>query len=201
MSHKLEVTFSEDNKTNVLYMILRLFFGKYDEENGGKTDYKMAKFETQKKIADAIRTASNGVCRPAQSAISKRLADIEETVLVYNSKEYRLRKVNGYYKMTDSSDLVASAKLELTEYRPYLSRASFRNNINQNQVSTLYAFEIASDNVTLHKLKDAFQRALGATYFKIIEHEKVVFLLLNANSDSLISDARWLNEYFSHCEK
>lgn len=199
MSYKLEVIFSEDNKINVLYMILRLFFGKYDEENGGKTGYKMTEFETQKKIADAIGIASNGVHRPAQSAISKRLADIEETVLVYDSKEYRLRKVNGYYKMTDSSDLVASAKLELTEYRPYLSRASFRNNINQNQASTLYAFEIASDNVTLHKLKDAFQRALGATYFKIIEHEKVVFLLLNANSDSLISDAQWLNEYFFHC--
>lgn len=196
MSTKLIVTFAPDNENKVLYMILRLFFGKYDEINN-KTDYKMKAFETQKKIADAISTATNGHHCPAQSAVSKRLADIENTILVYNDKEYRLKKVNGYYKMTDSSDLVESARLELSGYRKYLSQAAYRNNIDIKQASTLYAFEFDHDNLTLHKLKDVFSRALGDTLFQIIEHKKVLFLLLNANSKSLIADALWLNKYFS----
>lgn len=200
MSTKLMVTFNPNNESRVLYMILRLFFGKYDEINN-KTNYKMEAFETQKDIADAISIATNGHHCPAQSAVSKRLADIANTVLVYDNKEYRLKKVNGYYQLTDSSDLVASARFELDEYREYLSRAAYRNNIDATQVSTLYAVEVDRDEVTPHNLKDAFERALGDTLFQIIEHKKVLFLLLNVNSDSLIPDALWLNKFISQCKK
>lgn len=120
---------------------------------------------------------------------------------MYDNKEYRLKKVNGYYQLTDSSDLVASARFELDEYREYLSRAAYRNNIDATQVSTLYAVEVDRDEVTPHNLKDAFERALGDTLFQIIEHKKVLFLLLNVNSDSLIPDALWLNKFISQCKK
>ena len=196
MSEKLQVMFTTENYDKVLYMILRLFFGKYDEDNGGKTNYRLSEFQTQESIKEAIRIASEGRHNPAQSAISKQLTNIKGTLLLYNNGEYRLKKVNGYYKITDGDDFVASAKYDLTEYRKYLSRAAFRNNISQNQISSLYAFKLDTDFVSVSKLKDTFQRALGSSYFEMIEHGKTLFLLLNANSKKIIADAKWLNDYF-----
>ncbi len=201
MPEKLQVTFTTDNDDKVLYMILRLFFGKYDEDNGGKTNYRLSEFETQEAIKDAIRIASEGRHNPVQSAISKQLAKIKGTLLLYNNGEYRLKKVNGYYKITDSNDFVASARYDLTEYRKYLSRAAFRNNIKQTQISALYAFKLDTDFVSVSKLKDTFQRALGDSYFEILEYGDILFLLLNANSKRILADAKWVNDYFANYDE
>lgn len=195
---KLEVVFTKENEDDVLYMVLRLFFGKYDESNENQTNYKLSEFGTQEDIIKAISVATNNKKHPAQSAVSKRLAAEKGTIFIYKNKEYRLRKVNGHYKMTDTNDFVAAAKLELSENRKYLSKAIFRSNISDYQPSTFYAFKLAKDNISISKIKDIFNRALGDSYFGIIEHNDIVFLLLNTNSKSVIADSKWLNDYFNN---
>lgn len=195
---KLEVVFTKENEDDVLYMVLRLFFGKYDESNENQTNYKLSEFGTQEDIIKAISVATNNKKHPAQSAVSKRLAAEKGTIFIYKNKEYRLRKINGRYKMTDINDLVAAAKLELSENRKYLGQAIFKNSISEYQPSTLYAFKLAKDDISFSKIKDIFERALGDSCFEVIEHNGTVFLLLNTNSKSVVADSKWLNDYFNN---
>lgn len=195
---KIQVMFTEENEDDVLYMILRLFFGKYDRNDHNQASYKRKEFGTQEDIVEAIRIATKGDKHPAQSAVSKRLSAEKETIFIYNSKEYRLRKVNGRYKMTDLHDFVAAARLELSENRKYLGQAVFKNSISEHPPSTFYAFKLSKDYISFSKIKDIFNRALGESYFEIIEHNDILFLLLNTNSKSIVADSRWLNDYFNN---
>lgn len=198
MPEKLHVLFTTDNYDKVLYMILRLFFGKYDEDNRGKTNYRLSEFETQEAIIDAVSIASEGRHHPVQSAVAKSLSKLKEKILIYDGKEYQFGKINGYYRMVDSDDFIDLVRHKLTKWRPFLGESVFKSNINPNMPSTIYAFTVDTTNVNLSEVKQTFKTALGKSYFQFIEHGDTLFLLLNSNSKRIVADAKWLNDYFTN---